>query len=97
MGILKVDNLQKRDGTALITDQNYASTSNLLSETSLRSTSVGMVKLSNFICKWCICKFSSHSTYINSNYDNYHIDMGFLHATDNTGLNVIFKLGVLIK
>ena len=43
MGILKVDNIQKRDGTALITDG--AASTNLLSESSLRSTSVGMVKL----------------------------------------------------
>ena len=37
--------------------------------------------------------FQVDSTYINSNYDNYHIDMGFLHATDNTGLNVTFIVG----
>ena len=36
MGTLKVDNLQKRDGTALITDG--AATVNLLSESALRTT-----------------------------------------------------------
>ena len=45
MGTLKVDNLQKRDGTALITD-GAASTS-LLTETALRNAGVGMVKLSH--------------------------------------------------
>ena len=55
MGTLKVDNLQKRDGTALITDG--VPTSNLLSESSLRSASVGMVKLLDKFK--CILKFSS--------------------------------------
>ena len=45
MGTLKVDNLQKRDGTALITDG--AASTNLLSETALRNAGVGMVKLSH--------------------------------------------------
>jgi len=90
MGTLKVDNLQKRDGTALITDG--APTSNLLSESSLRSTSVGMVKLLSTSGS-AAANFQVDSTYINSNYDNYHIDMGFLHATDNTGLNVTFIVG----
>ena len=37
--------------------------------------------------------FQIDNTYINSTYDNYHIDMGFLHATDNTGLNITFLVG----
>ena len=41
MGTLKVNNLQKRDGTALITDG--AATTNLLSETALRTAGVGTV------------------------------------------------------
>ena len=90
MGTLKVDNLQKRDGTALIT--NGAATSNLLSESALRNTDVGMVKLLSTSAS-AAANFQVDSTYINSNYDNYHIDMGFLHATDNTGLNVTFLVG----
>ena len=43
MGTLKVDNLQKRDGTALITDG--AASTTLLSQAALRSAGVGMVKL----------------------------------------------------
>ena len=43
MGTLKVDNLQKRDGTALITDG--AASTNLLSEAALRSAGVGLIKL----------------------------------------------------
>ena len=38
MGTLKVDNLQKRDGTALITDG--AASTTLLSQASLRSAGV---------------------------------------------------------
>ena len=90
MGTLKVDNLQKRDGTALITDG--AATVNLLSESALRTTDVGMVKLLSTSAS-AAANFQVDNTYINSNYDNYHIDMGFLHATDNTGLNVTFLVG----
>ena len=44
MGTLKVDNLQKRDGTALITDG--AASTTLLSQASLRSAGVGLIKIS---------------------------------------------------
>ena len=44
MGTLKVDNLQKRDGTALITDG--AASTNLLSQAALRSAGVGLIKIS---------------------------------------------------
>ena len=44
MGTLKVDNLQKRDGTALITDG--AASTTLLSQESLRSAGVGLIKIS---------------------------------------------------
>ena len=44
MGTLKVDNLQKRDGTALITDG--AATTTLLSQAALRSAGVGLIKIS---------------------------------------------------
>ena len=45
MGTLKVDNIQKRDGSALITDG--AASTTLLTETALRNAGVGMVKLSH--------------------------------------------------
>ena len=44
MGTLKVDNLQKRDGTALITDG--VATTNLVSTTTLKNADMEMVKLS---------------------------------------------------
>ena len=47
MGILKVDNIQKRDGTALITDG--AASTTLLSEASLRSAGVGLIKINRQI------------------------------------------------
>ena len=43
MGTLKVDNLQKRDGTALITDG--AASTNLLSQAALRSAGVREIKI----------------------------------------------------
>jgi len=43
MGTLKVDNIQKRDGTALITDG--AASTNLLSQAALRSAGVHQIKL----------------------------------------------------
>ena len=64
MGTLKVDNLQKRDGTALITDG--AASTTLLSQASLRSAGVGMVYEHNF-CK-CIIKFKFDSDNIITSY-----------------------------
>ena len=43
MGTLKVDNLQKRDGTQIITDGVLQTTT--LSETLLRNANVGIIKL----------------------------------------------------
>ena len=43
MGTLKVNNLQKRDGTALITDG--AASTTLLSQTALKNANVGMILL----------------------------------------------------
>ena len=45
MGTLKVDNIQKRDGTALITDG--AASTTLLSKASLKSAGAGMVLLTD--------------------------------------------------
>ena len=44
MGTLKVDNLQKRDGTALIT--SGVATTNLLSQTALQNAGLQYIKLS---------------------------------------------------
>jgi len=85
MGTLKVDNLQKEDGTAIITD-------GVIPTTILTNSNVGMIKLLSTSAS-AAANFQVDSTYINSTYDNYHIDMGFLHATDNTGLNVTFLVG----
>ena len=43
MGTLKVDNLQKRDGTALITDG--AASTTLLSQSALKSAGVREIKI----------------------------------------------------
>ena len=52
MGTLKVDNIQKRDGTALITDG--AASTTLLSKASLKSAGAGMVLLTDTTnIKWC--------------------------------------------
>ena len=91
MGTLKVDNLQKRDGTALITDG--AATVNLLSESALRTTDVGMVKLLTSTSSSGVANFDIDSTYINSTYDNYRIIAGFTFATDNTTLYTRFFVG----
>ena len=85
MGTLKVDNLQKEDGTAIITD-------GVIPTTILTNSNVGMIKLLSTSAS-AAASFQIDNTYINSTYDNYHIDMGFLHATDNTGLNITFLVG----
>tara|TARA_B100000029_G_scaffold343976_1_gene336395 strand:+ start:756 stop:1361 length:606 start_codon:yes stop_codon:yes gene_type:complete len=85
MGTLKVDNLQKEDGTAVITN-------GVIPVSTLTNSNVGMIKLLSTSAS-AAANFQVDSTYINSTYDNYHIDMGFLHATDNTGLNVTFLVG----
>ena len=90
MGTLKVDTLQKRDGTALITDG--AATSNLLSESALRTTDVGMVKLLDTSAS-SSTSFEIDSTYINTTYNNYKIIVGYQYVTDNVGLNIRFFVG----
>ena len=80
MGTLKVDNLQKRDGTALITDG--AASTTLLSETALRSAGVGMVKLSH-------SDFSSASgqefdnTIITDTYLTYQIEAKLIFSSNS--------------
>ena len=63
MGTLKVNNLQKRDGTALITDG--AATTNLLSEAALRSAGVGMVKLTETTVSSATGNVTFNNTFIN--------------------------------
>ena len=85
MGTLKVDNIQTESGSAIITN-------GAIPESTLRSSNVGMIKLLSTSAS-AAANFQIDNTYINSTYDNYHIDMGFLHATDNTGLNITFLVG----
>tara|TARA_X000000950_G_C13539917_1_gene507176 strand:+ start:22 stop:627 length:606 start_codon:yes stop_codon:yes gene_type:complete len=85
MGTLKVDNIQTESGSAIITN-------GAIPTTTLTSSNVGMIKLLNTSSS-AASSFQVDNTYINSTYDSYHIDMGFLHATDNTGLNVTFLVG----
>ena len=85
MGTLKVDNIQTESGSAIITN-------GVIPVSTLTNSNVGMIKLLSTSAS-AAANFQVDSTYINSTYDNYHIDMGFLHATDNTGLNVTFLVG----
>ena len=73
MGTLKVDNLQKRDGTALITDG--AASTNLLSQAALRSAGVGMVKIFSQSNQSAASEYDIDSTYINSTYNDYYFTM----------------------
>ena len=95
MGTLKVDNLQKRDGTALIT--SGVAQSGLLTPAALRNAGVGMVKLFSSTSSSGVANFDIDSTYINSTYDNYKIIAGYTHATDNVGANIRFFVGGTIK
>ena len=85
MGTLKVDNIQTESGSAIITN-------GAIPVSTLTNSNVGMIKLLSTSAS-AAASFQIDNTYINSTYDNYHIDMGFLHATDNTGLNVTFIVG----
>ena len=85
MGTLKVDNIQTESGSAIITN-------GAIPVSTLTNSNVGMIKLLSTSAS-AAASFQIDNTYINSTYDNYHIDMGFLHATDNTGLNVTFLVG----
>ena len=76
MGTLKVNNLQKRDGTALITDG--AATTNLLSETALRTAGVGMVKLNTTDITSSTATLVYNNSLITSNYDKYIIEYTML-------------------
>ena len=72
MGTLKVDNLQKRDGTALITDG--AASTTLLSQAALRSAGVGLIKLNttNITSNTPLVTFDS--ALITDNYSKYFIE-----------------------
>ena len=87
MGTLKVDNIQKRDGTALITDG--AASTNLLSQAALRSAGVGMIKLFQGSAS-AASSFEINSTYINSTYDKYLIFIDATPATDAQRLRMRF-------
>ena len=83
MATLKVNNLQKRDGTALITDG--VATSNLLSETALRTNGVGMVKLNTTDITSSTATLVYNNSLITSNYDKYIMEYTMLKpVTDAT-------------
>ena len=82
MGTLKVDNIQKRDGTALITDG--AASNNLLSETALRSAGVGMVKLSHSVAS-AASSIAFGDTLITDNYLEYYVVTKLIFSA-NAGL-----------
>tara|TARA_B100000073_G_scaffold26972_1_gene20838 strand:+ start:486 stop:1118 length:633 start_codon:yes stop_codon:yes gene_type:complete len=70
MGTLKVDNLQKRDGTALIT--NGAASTNLLSETALRNAGVKEIKIATASAS-SSSEVTFDNTVFTSNYKSYVI------------------------
>jgi len=82
MGTLKVDNLQKEDGTAIITD-------GVIPTTILKNSSVGMVKLFQGSAA-SAASFEINSTYINSTYDNYLIFIDATPVTDAQTLRMRF-------
>jgi|TARA_B100001741_G_scaffold257151_1_gene220068 hypothetical protein len=90
MGTLKVNNLQKRDGTALITDG--VAQSGLLTPAALRSAGVGMIKL--FVGSGtAAATFEIDETYINSTYDDYFVTLNASPATDTQQLRLNFNTG----
>ena len=87
MGTLKVDNLQKRDGTALITDG--AASTNLLSEAALRSAGVGLIKLNTTDITSSTASLVFNSSLITSTYDKYIMEYTMLKpVTDATYFRV---------
>ena len=72
MGTLRVDNLQKEDGSAVITDGTINGT---LTETTLRNSGVGMVKIFSQSNQSAASEYDIDSTYINSTYDDYFFTM----------------------
>ena len=82
MGTLKVDNLQKRDGTALITDG--AASTTLLSQASLRSAGVGMILLNTTDVTSATATVTFDSSLITDTYSKYILEYeGLKPVTDN--------------
>ena len=87
MGTLKVDNLQKRDCTALITD-GAASTS-LLTETALRNAGVGSVLLNTTTITSSTATATIDSSILTSDYDGYDVFIGGVSpVTDSTNFQM---------
>ena len=87
MGTLKVNNLQKRDGTALITD-GAASTS-LLTETALRNAGVGSVLLNTTTITSSTATATIDSSILTSDYDGYDVFIGGVSpVTDSTNFQM---------
>ena len=68
MGTLKVDNIQKRDGTALITDG--AASTTLLTETALRNSNVGLTLISTQTAS-SSATINFDSSVITTDYESY--------------------------
>ena len=82
MGTLKVDNLQKRDGTALITDGVLQTTT--LSETLLRNANVGIIKLKTTDITTNTATLAFDNTLITDNYDKYIVEYTGLKPSSDT-------------
>ena len=81
MGTLKVDNLQKRDGTALITDG--AASTTLLSQASLRSAGVGMILLNTTDVTSATATVTFDSSLITDTYGKYILEYEGLKPVDD--------------
>ena len=85
MGTLKVDNIQKRDGTALITDG--AASTTLLSQASLRSAGVGMILLNTTDVTSATATVTFDSSLITDTYSKYILEYeGLKPVTDNVAI-----------
>lgn len=82
MGTLKVDNLQKRDGTALITDGVLQTTT--LSESVLRNANVGIIKLKTTDITTNTSTLVFDNTLITDNYDKYIVEYTGLKPSSDT-------------
>tara|TARA_Y100000768_G_scaffold83845_1_gene59908 strand:+ start:498 stop:1118 length:621 start_codon:yes stop_codon:yes gene_type:complete len=85
MGTLRVDNLQKEDGSAIITD-------GVIPSTIIRSSNVGMVKLLSQSNQSAQATYDIDSTYINSTYDDYFFTINAV-PSETTVLYAKFFVG----
>ena len=94
MGILKVDSIQKRDGTALITDGTASTT--LLSQEALRSAGVGLIKINTqTVSNAATVAFTDLDTTSGSAlYSSYRIVMDNVTAVSDNAALLYGRFGI---